>query len=95
MAQDYEVSTAYIRMGTLVDRIFQVVPNTAIIVSTLLPNANASTESNVLIYNENLIGMVAERAASGKKISLVDMSVIGSALLICWEMEHILQTKDI
>lgn len=74
MAQDYEVSTAHLRLATLIDRIFEVVPSTAIIVSTLLPNANAATEANVLVFNKNLVDVVAQRATSGKKIALVDMS---------------------
>jgi hypothetical protein len=74
MEQNLEVGTAYLRLGTLVDRIFQVVPNTAIVVSTLLPNAHAQVEANSQIYNKDLVGMVAERAGAGKAIALVNMS---------------------
>jgi hypothetical protein len=74
MAQDFDVANAHIRMGNLIDRIFQVVPSTAIVVSTLLPNADESTEANILIFNKNLVGTVTQRAAAGKNIILVDMS---------------------
>ena len=58
----------------MVDRIFEAVPDVAVIVSTLLPNANPTTQANILIYNKNLVGVVAQRAAAGKKIALVDLS---------------------
>lgn len=60
-------------MGKMLDRIFEVIPTTTIIVSTLLPNGNAATEANSIIYNRNLIGIVNDRQAQGKSIFLVDM----------------------
>lgn len=60
-------------MGKMLDRIFEVVPTTTIIVSTLLPNGNAALEANSLIYNRNLIGIVYDRQAQGKSIFLADM----------------------
>src|SRR4051812_21453676 len=74
MAQNFDVAHAHLRMGALLDRIFEVVPDTAVVVSTLLPNANPATHANVRIYNANLVGVIAERAAAGKKIVLVDIS---------------------
>ena len=74
MAENYQVSTAHLRLATLIDRIFQVVPNVAIVVSTLLPNADPATQANIQAFNSNLPGVVAARVAVGKKIVLVDMS---------------------
>ena len=74
MAQDYEVATVHLRMGTLINQTFQAVPNAATIVSTLLINAIASTEDNVQIFNQNLPVVVDARAAPGKLIALMDMS---------------------
>jgi len=74
MAANFDVAHAHIRMAQMVDRIFEAVPDVAVIVSTLLPNANPATQANILIYNKNLVGVVAQRAAAGKKIALVDLS---------------------
>lgn len=48
-------------MGTLVDAIFALVPNTFIIVAKIPPNGNAATEANVKIYNKGLDTMAAAR----------------------------------
>jgi len=73
MTQNFDVSHAYERLATLVDRIFTAVPGVTIIVSTLLPNANTAAEANVLQYNSDLIQVVNSRSAAGKRITLVDM----------------------
>lgn len=73
MAQNYSVSTAHVRLATFIDQIFSSVHGVSIVVSTLLPNANPYIEANARIYNANLPGVVSQRAAKGKKITLVDM----------------------
>ena len=72
MRQNFGVSTAHLRLGQLIDRIFQVVPGTYVIVGTLPPNRNASTEANILIFNTNLESLIYNRTMQGQKVSLVD-----------------------
>jgi acyl-CoA thioesterase-1 len=60
------------RMAVLLDRIFTVVPDTTIILSTLPPTAVPEQDAIVQQYNANLLGLVSARAAAGKRIFLVD-----------------------
>lgn len=73
MAQDSDATEAPSRMAALIDRIFQVVPNTSVIVAKLLPNRNTAVESRIETFNQNLVNVVSQRQAGGKKITLVDM----------------------
>ena len=72
MEQNFAVSTAHLRLGQLIDRIFHVVPSTNIIVGTLPPNGNATAEANILIFNTNVENMIYNRTIQGQKVSLVD-----------------------
>ena len=72
MTQNYQVSTAHVRMGNLVDHILSVVPNATVIVGTLLPNAKPSAETNILAFNAALPGVISNLTSQGKKVSLVD-----------------------
>lgn len=71
--QNYQVSTAADRLGTLVNRILSAVPGTVVLASTLMPNGNADLEANSLIINSGIESMVQERAAAGKFVYLADM----------------------
>jgi hypothetical protein len=73
MRQNFQVSTAPFRMGQLIDRIFEVVPSTTVIVGTLLPNGNPAVEARIRTFNANLGGVISNRTAQGKKVSMVDM----------------------
>jgi lysophospholipase L1-like esterase len=73
MTQNFEISTAHLRMGALINQIFEIVPSTSVIVSKLLPNAQASAETNTLTFNANLDLTVANLTAQGRKVRSVDM----------------------
>jgi hypothetical protein len=73
MSQDYKVSKAPARLAELIDHILAVVPGTTVIVATLPPNAKASTEANIVTFDENLRGVVSNRTSEGKRVTLVDM----------------------
>lgn len=73
MKQNFKASTAHLRLGTLIDRIFTVVPSTTVIVAKLPPNAKPSTEANIRMFNAHLDRLVFNRTMQGEKISLVDM----------------------
>ena len=73
MTQNFQVSTAHLRMGTLIDTIFEIIPSTTVILAKLLPNGDPLAESNTLTFNANLDATVANLTAQGRKVSLVDM----------------------
>ena len=60
------------RMAQWIDNIFNAVPGTTIVVSTLPPNDNPANAAVMDIFNHNLTGVVSSRASVGKKIFLVD-----------------------
>lgn len=60
-------------MGTIIDRLFDAIPGTTVILSTLLPNADAVTNANKEIYNNDLRNDVIARKAKGQKIVLAEM----------------------
>lgn len=74
MAQNISVNTAHVRLGALIDRIFEAIPKVTVVASTLLPNGNNVTQARLEIYNSNIPGMVKERQDTGRKITLVDFS---------------------
>jgi len=78
--QGFEISTAADRLGSLIDHCLEAVPNTAVLVSTIIPNADKSANADIDIINAAIPGMVAERADAGKLVFLVDQhSVIALA----------------
>ncbi len=72
MHQNYSVDTAHLRLGALVGRIVNAVSNVTVLVGTLLPNDDAETESNILTFNENIVGTISNLSSQGYKVSLVD-----------------------
>lgn len=75
MAQGFEVATAHLRLGALIDHLFATIPGVAIIASTLLPNRNPTTEANVQIFNPKIAPLVVARQNAGKKIALAHFSL--------------------
>lgn len=71
--QNFEVSTAQDRLGTMIDRIISALPGTVILISDLIPNLNAATEANIEIMNAAIPAMVADRAAAGALVYFVEM----------------------
>ncbi|KAL2067529.1 hypothetical protein VTL71DRAFT_1954 [Oculimacula yallundae] len=72
MGQNYNVPTAHQRLASLVNGVFAIVPGVAVVVSTLLPNSDPATEANIQSYNAQIPGVVNDRIAQGKKITMVD-----------------------
>lgn len=71
--QDYKIESA----GERIDRILQLtwaaVPNSTILLSTLLPNIDTAVESRVLALNKQIQILWKTHAAAGRRIVLVDM----------------------
>jgi hypothetical protein len=73
MKDNDDPTNAHTRLGKLVDRLLSAIPDTVVIVSTLLPNKDNATEARIEAYNSQLVGMVNNRSEAGKKVLLVDM----------------------
>ena len=71
--QSYQVSTAQDRLGAMIDRINSALPNTVVLISTLIPNLNAVAEANIQTMNAALPAMVKLRTDAGALVYLVDM----------------------
>lgn len=73
-AQNHDISGAGDRMIQLLDKVFSAVPNTTIILSTLLPNKNAATEAKAVDISHQFRDQVMNNYAnSAYKILLADM----------------------
>jgi lysophospholipase L1-like esterase len=81
MLQNFNVSTAHLRLGALVDHLFDTIPGVTVICSTLLPNLNAAAESNAQSFNAKIPALVAERLKAGKKILQADFSSFSTSLI--------------
>lgn len=75
--QQYQVDTAGERLDSLLTTLYEAVPNTTIILSTLLPN----TDQPDLVFNISLqyIQVYMSRQAAGARIVLADMFTFISA----------------
>jgi hypothetical protein len=71
--QNYEVSTSQDRLGAMLDRVHSALPETVVLVSTLIPNLNAATQANIDIMNAAIPAMVQQRADAGELVYLADM----------------------
>ncbi len=73
MLQNYDVVNAPARLSALVDQILRAAPAATVVVSTLVPNPDATVESRVRAYNAQLPGIVQAKAAAGRKVRLADL----------------------
>ncbi|KAK4542451.1 hypothetical protein LTR36_006703 [Oleoguttula mirabilis] len=71
--QNFKVSGMPQRMSAFLSYIKSEVPNSVVIVSSLLPNRKANVEQCVRTYNSALPGVVAKAKAGGQKVLFVDM----------------------
>ncbi|MEV0130887.1 SGNH/GDSL hydrolase family protein [Dactylosporangium sp. NPDC050688] len=73
MLQNYDLVNAPARLSALVDQILRAAPAATVVVSTLVPNPDATVESRVRAYNAQLPGIVQAKAAAGRKVRLADL----------------------
>jgi lysophospholipase L1-like esterase len=73
MSGPIDVPNAHLRLGNIIDRILSSIPGVVIIVSTLIPNTNPTTESYTETFNANIINMVNARKESGQLVHVVDI----------------------
>jgi lysophospholipase L1-like esterase len=71
--QNRDLAGAPARLSALVDRITAAAPGAEVFVATITPLANPGQEAAVRAFNATIPGMVASKAAAGKRVHLVDM----------------------
>jgi lysophospholipase L1-like esterase len=72
MHYQVDVANAPTRLGALIDQIIADAPQALVVVSTLIP-AKGAQDVLTQAYNAKVPGVVQERAAAGKHVTLVDM----------------------
>ncbi|MET9416171.1 FG-GAP-like repeat-containing protein [Streptomyces klenkii] len=71
-----DVAGAPARLGALVDRITDAAPDVTVLVSSIVPNANADRNKRVVAYNAAIPQLVAERRGKGLHVGFVDMNAV-------------------
>jgi lysophospholipase L1-like esterase len=61
-------------LGSLIDQIVAAWPEAAVLVATLTPSANIQTQANIEEFNDQVGGVVGERAEKGKRALMVSMA---------------------
>ncbi|MGW5003571.1 GDSL-type esterase/lipase family protein [Streptomyces hydrogenans] len=79
MDRDYQVSTAPQRLGALLDSIHAASPDTAVVVASLVPAADAAVQARVTAYNRAIPGIVADRVSRGHRVTQVSMDTLTTA----------------
>lgn len=76
MNQNREVESAPERLETLIDRIFEAVPDVTLVVATLVPAQDPALNARIEMYNQSVRDLVQTRRSQGEKIVLADMSAV-------------------
>ena len=71
--QDFKIDAAGERMSDMLEYLWTASSGSTVILSTLLPNLDATIESRVRRVNEQFRDMAKVKAAQGRKIIFVDM----------------------
>jgi lysophospholipase L1-like esterase len=76
---NYQVATAPDRLRSLIDQITRDVPDTTVLVGTLIVSTSGTEEVSRPAFNAALPGIVQNEQAAGKHVALVDMSAVTTA----------------
>ena len=76
LGQNYQVSTASTRLASLIDQIVAADPNVTVLVAQLICNSDATVESRITAYNNQIPAIVQARANAGKHVYLVNMGAL-------------------
>ncbi|MFJ6573659.1 FG-GAP-like repeat-containing protein [Streptomyces sp. NPDC091292] len=82
MNNGHEVATAPDRLAAVIDQILQDQPRVTVLVATLVPAASPTTQARITAFNAKVRSLVGARARAGKKVGLVDMSMMTTADLV-------------
>ncbi|KAF2116658.1 SGNH hydrolase-type esterase domain-containing protein [Lophiotrema nucula] len=66
------------RLGSLIDSIFETCPDSVVLVAKIINSGDTDTEERVKSFNNAVPGVVKQRADAGKKVMVVDQSVVGA-----------------
>ena len=78
MNQDRDVANAPERLETLIDTIFETIPDVILVVATLVPAQDAVLNARIETYNQSVRELVAARRSRSEQIILADMSTVGA-----------------
>lgn len=70
---DYELASAPMRLGALIDSIYQALPDVLIVVAQPIPSREDALNTRIQTYNATIPAVVQARADAGRHIRLVDM----------------------
>ncbi|MGA5131375.1 GDSL-type esterase/lipase family protein [Streptomyces olivoreticuli] len=76
MHDNYQVDTAPQRLGGLIDKITSAAPDMTVLVSSLVPSADAGTQKRIERFNAVVPQLVSERQNKGLHVGYVDMSAV-------------------
>lgn len=71
--QSFEIDKAGKRVGNMLDYLWFACPDSTVLLSTLLINADKHTNSTVISFNEQYRALAKQKLFEGKRIILVDM----------------------
>lgn len=71
--QDYQLGHFVQRMDDMLEHLWQTVPTSTVILSTLLVNADREVNSRVSLVNDHIRDLVSTKAGEHKNIALADM----------------------
>jgi lysophospholipase L1-like esterase len=70
---DHELANAPVRLGALIDSIYQALPNVLVVVAQPIPSREDPLNARIQTYNAAVPAIVQARADAGRHIRLVDM----------------------
>ncbi|KXJ87696.1 SGNH hydrolase-type esterase domain-containing protein [Microdochium bolleyi] len=72
--QNDAVDSAHERMAALLDKLFDQVPGTTVVLSTLLVNADDTVDGRVAVVNDGYRALVRSQREAGRRIVLAEMN---------------------
>jgi lysophospholipase L1-like esterase len=72
ITQNYDTANMAQRMGVLIDRLFAAIPGVVVIVSTLPPRGDATSDATTVVFNANVTYLVNTYQRAGKLARIVD-----------------------
>ncbi len=79
MGQSFQTNTAPERLGQLIDIVLASAPDATVLVSEIVPSANAKTQVLTAAYNARIPGIVQIRANAGQHVAFVSLAGLTQA----------------
>jgi lysophospholipase L1-like esterase len=71
--QNIDVANAPTRLAALIDQITTAAPSSLLVVAQIVPTTTDATNTRIMAYNAAMPALIAQRAAAGKHVQLVNM----------------------